>query len=70
MKTNFINGRFYSKIRILDPACGSGPFIIKSYDFLYDYYIKKDKNFHQSQLSSEIEGGVYSKKVKILKQMR
>ncbi|MCE9653237.1 MAG: N-6 DNA methylase [Nitrosarchaeum sp.] len=58
----------YTKIRILDPACGSGSFLIKAYDFLYHYNIRKDTDFHQTQLSSEIEGGVYSKKVQILKE--
>jgi len=58
----------FSKIRILDPACGSGSFLIKSYDYLYEQYIKKDSNFHQTQLTTELEGGVYSKKVKILKE--
>jgi type I restriction-modification system DNA methylase subunit len=56
-----------SKIRILDPACGSGTFLIKAYDFLYANYVKKDK-FVQTQISTDIEGGVYSKKVQILKE--
>ncbi|MEX2192498.1 MAG: N-6 DNA methylase [Nitrosarchaeum sp.] len=58
----------HTKIRILDPACGSGSFLIKAYDFLYHYNIRKDSDFHQTRLSSEIEGGVYSKKVQILKE--
>lgn len=57
-----------SKIRILDPACGSGSFLIKSYDFIYNHQSRKDKKFHQTHINSEIEGGVYSNKVKILKE--
>lgn len=57
-----------NELRILDPACGSGSFLIKAYDFLYEQYVKKDKDFHQTHLSTDIEGGVYSKKVKIIKE--
>ena len=32
-----------SKIRILDPACGSGSFLIKAYDVLYEYYREEKK---------------------------
>lgn len=56
-----------TKIRILDPACGSGSFLIKAYDFLYAHHIKNDK-YVQTQISTDIEGGVYSKKVQILKE--
>ena len=41
--------------------------MIKAYDFLYENYVKKDK-FVQTQISTDIEGGVYSKKVQILKE--
>jgi len=32
-----------SKIRILDPACGSGSFLIKAYDLLHEYLDKEKK---------------------------
>ncbi|MEM5867758.1 MAG: N-6 DNA methylase [Candidatus Aenigmatarchaeota archaeon] len=32
-----------SKIKILDPACGSGSFLIKAFDFLKEYYEKANK---------------------------
>lgn len=32
-----------NKIRILDPACGSGSFLIKAYDLLYEHHTKKKK---------------------------
>jgi len=31
------------KVRVLDPACGSGSFLIKAFDFLYENYAKSDK---------------------------
>lgn len=34
------NSEEVSKIRILDPACGSGSFLIKAFDFLKEYYQK------------------------------
>lgn len=50
-----INGRSpkeISKIKILDPACGSGSFLIGAFQFLLDYhkdyYIKKRKSLKKS----------------------
>ena len=37
------------KVKVLDPACGSGSFLIKSFDFLNEYY-QKDKDYNQTQL--------------------
>lgn len=55
------------KIRILDPACGSGSFLLKAFDYLNAYHGKKDKDFtHQAQLDLSGAGAVYSRKVKIL----
>ncbi|MCW4002812.1 MAG: N-6 DNA methylase [Candidatus Bathyarchaeota archaeon] len=31
------------KIRVLDPACGSGSFLIKAFDYLYSNYAKSDE---------------------------
>ena len=50
-------------IRVLDPACGSGSFLIKAFDVLNDYYRKNDKNYSQTQLDST---GRFTRKVKIL----
>ncbi len=54
------------KIRILDPACGSGSFLIKAFDVLNDYYAKKDKDYAQHQLDASGQGTIYSRKTKIL----
>jgi len=55
-------------IRVLDPACGSGSFLIKAFDRLNEYHIAHDKQYAQSQLEPESLTGSYSKKVKILKE--
>jgi len=51
------------KVRILDPACGSGSFLIKAYKELENYW-KQNSDFAQLTLDSE---EFYSKKVEILK---
>ncbi len=51
------------KVRILDPACGSGSFLIRAYKELENYW-KKNSDFAQLTLDSE---EFYSKKVEILK---
>jgi type I restriction-modification system DNA methylase subunit len=51
------------KIKILDPACGSGSFLIKSFDIIEDYYKKKD-NYNQKTLGDD--GMTYSTKENIL----
>ena len=38
------------EIRVLDPACGSGSFLIKAFDVLNEYYSKHDKNYSQTQI--------------------
>ncbi|MBE0519412.1 N-6 DNA methylase [Candidatus Bathyarchaeota archaeon] len=53
------------KIRVLDPACGSGSFLIKAFDVLNEYYLKNDKDYAQSQLDLKT-GAIFTKKVKIL----
>jgi len=54
------------KIRILDPACGSGSFLIKALDVLNDYFAKHDKNYSQTELDTTETGTTYSRKLKIL----
>ncbi|MEM5792748.1 MAG: N-6 DNA methylase [Candidatus Aenigmatarchaeota archaeon] len=53
-----------SKIRVLDPACGSGSFLIKAFDVLNEYYKKRDKNYEQTRLDKDALP--YSKKLEIL----
>ncbi len=50
-------------VRILDPACGSGSFLIRAYRELENYW-KQNSDFAQLTLDSE---EFYSKKVEILK---
>jgi len=53
------------KIRVLDPACGSGSFLIKAFDVLNEYYSKNDKNYNQSEFDFKT-GVPFTAKVKIL----
>jgi type I restriction-modification system DNA methylase subunit len=53
------------RIRVLDPACGSGSFLIKAFDVLNEYYRKNDKDYSQTQLDLET-GTTFTRKVKIL----
>ncbi|MFC2174780.1 Eco57I restriction-modification methylase domain-containing protein [archaeon] len=53
------------KIRVLDPACGSGSFLIKAFDVLDEYYMKNDKQYAQSKLGDD--GARITKKIEILK---
>ncbi len=47
------------KIRVLDPACGSGSFLIKAFDVLNDYYKEHDENYKQTRL--DLESGILFK---------
>ena len=49
-------------IKILDPACGSGSFLLKAYDTLENYWKEKNK-LDETKLE---ESGSYSKKVDIV----
>lgn len=53
------------KIRVLDPACGSGSFLIKAYDVLYQYYLKNNKNHSQIQMDFR-NGDTFTTKTKII----
>ena len=43
-------------IRILDPACGSGSFLIKAFDVLNEYYKEHLDDYRQTQL--DLESGI------------
>jgi type I restriction-modification system DNA methylase subunit len=53
------------RIKVLDPACGSGSFLIKAFDVLNEHYHKNDKDYSQTQLDLET-GTTFTRKVKIL----
>jgi len=53
------------KIRVLDPACGSGSFLIKAFDVLDEHYQQNDKDYNQTQLDFKT-GTTFTRKVKIL----
>lgn len=38
-----------SKIKVLDPACGSGSFLIKAYDYFKDYYEGENEKIRQQK---------------------
>jgi predicted type IV restriction endonuclease len=42
------------KVKVLDPACGSGSFLIKAFDFLNNYYLNRMKaDYHQTRFNLE-----------------
>jgi len=53
------------KIRILDPACGSGSFLIKCYDFILQKFLPKEDG-NEFINSESIENISYEKKVGLL----
>jgi type I restriction-modification system DNA methylase subunit len=53
------------KIKVLDPACGSGSFLIKAFDVLDEHYQENDKDYSQTQLDFKT-GTTFTRKVKIL----
>ena len=57
------NGFEYA--RVLDPACGSGSFLIKAFDVLDEYHKKNDESYSQTQLDIK---GRFTRKVKILQE--
>lgn len=53
------------KIRVLDPACGSGSFLIKAFDILNEHYGKTGKDQSQTKLDL-VTGLPFTKKAEIL----
>lgn len=43
-------------LRVLDPACGSGSFLIKAFDVLNEYYKENDEDYKQTQL--DLQSGI------------
>ncbi len=62
LKTKKVN---VEEIRILDPACGSGSFLIKAFDVLNEYQSKNDLSYHQAELDFKTDT-IFTKKAKIL----
>jgi len=54
------------KIRVLDPACGSGSFLIKAFDIFDEYYKTNSTDYAQTQLDKHAVGIPFTKKAKIL----
>jgi len=57
--------RDIKKLKIIDPACGSGSFLIKAFDYLYDE-LKKGETSQKNLLMTD-KYGFYSFKTEILK---
>jgi len=55
------------EIRVLDPACGSGSFLIKAFD-IFDEYYKNNTDYAQTQLDEQVVGIPFTKKAKILQE--
>ncbi|MBR9677190.1 N-6 DNA methylase [Candidatus Woesearchaeota archaeon] len=56
-----------SKIKVLDPACGSGSFLIKTVDYLIALEKNRNGNVDQTKLDLTGASATYGKKIEILK---
>jgi type I restriction-modification system DNA methylase subunit len=45
----------FEQVKVVDPACGSGSFLIKAFDQLNEYYKENDKNYNQTLLDFKAE---------------
>ncbi|MCK4788221.1 MAG: Eco57I restriction-modification methylase domain-containing protein, partial [Desulfobacteraceae bacterium] len=52
-------------LKVLDPACGSGSFLIKAYDILNQYHSENDIAYHQAELDFQTDT-IFTKKAKII----
>jgi len=52
-------------IRILDPACGSGFFLIKAFDVLSEHFSRNDRHYSQTKMDFKTGDG-FTTKVRIL----
>jgi len=56
-----------SKIKVLDPACGSGSFLMKAFDYLVTLDRKKNGITEQTKLDTSGVSATYGRKIEILK---
>lgn len=56
-----------AKIKVLDPACGSGSFLMKAFDYLVTLDKKKNGEVEQTKLDLTGASASYGRKVEILK---
>lgn len=62
------NKKFNLKnIKVLDPACGSGSFLMKAFDYLVTFDKKHNGNVEQTKLDLTGESATYGRKVEILR---
>lgn len=54
------------EIKVLDPACGSGSFLLKAFDVLNSAYNKKEGVTEQTKLKSDEVNGIFNRKVRIV----
>jgi len=52
-------------LRVLDPACGSGSFLIKAFDLFNKHFARNDKNYSQARFDFK-NGGSFTTKAWIL----
>ena len=55
-------------LRVLDPACGSGTFLLRAYDRMWDLRIHAGGGVAQARFDQETEGQLFSTRVAILKE--
>jgi hypothetical protein len=55
------------ELKILDPASGSGSFLLKAFDILWDYVKRRDKKAHQTKFEDISEGVLLKRKTELLK---
>jgi len=56
-----------TKIKVLDPACGSGSFLMKTFDYLVTLDKKKKGVVEQTKLDTSGVSATYGRKIEILK---
>lgn len=55
------------ELKISDPACGSGSFLLKAFDSLWNYTKNKEKKAHQTKFEDISEGTLLKRKTELLK---
>jgi len=55
------------ELKILDPACGSGSFLLKAFDFICEYEIKKEGKILQTKFEDNSENMILKRKTELLK---